>query len=64
MTWPLKQLMELEEREMDLAPDVATEGSGGRLDQEGQQLKREEGIKAQERGWGRSLQAQPGDHPA
>lgn len=45
--------MELEEREMDLAPDVATEGSSGHLDQEGQQLEREEGIKAQKRGWGR-----------
>lgn len=53
MTWPLKQLMELEEQEMDLAPDVATEGSCGHLDQEGQQLEREEGVKAQKRGWGK-----------
>lgn len=50
--WPLKPLMELEEQEMDLAPDVATEGNCGYLDQEGQQLEREEGIKAQKRGWG------------
>lgn len=53
MTWPLKQLMELEEQEMNLAPDVATEGSGGHLDQEGQQLEREGGTKAQKRGWGK-----------
>lgn len=53
LTWPLKQLMELEEQEMNLSPDVATEGSGGHLGQEGQQLEREEGIKAQKRGWGK-----------
>lgn len=61
--WPLKQLMDLEEQEMDLAPDVATEGNCGHLSQEGKQLEREEGIKAQ-RGHGESLQTQAGSHPA